>query len=66
MTPRIQPFSVRVPYKLSFNSDKETLGPSVCIPLRIFDHIQEEKKRTLLDIDRSGDAADAAKARVLP
>jgi len=32
--------------------------------LRIFDHNQGEKKRTLLDIDRSRSAADAAKAQV--
>jgi cobalt-zinc-cadmium efflux system outer membrane protein len=42
----------------------ETLGVSVSIPLRIFDKNQGEKKRTLIDIDRSQDAAEAAKAQV--
>lgn len=40
------------------------IGFSVSIPLRIFDRNQGEKKRTLLDIDRSRNAADAAKAQV--
>jgi outer membrane protein, heavy metal efflux system len=55
-----------VTYNPSFNNpnDKETLGLSVSIPLRIFDKNQGEKKRTLLDIDRSRSAADAAKAQV--
>ena len=53
-------------YNPSFNNpnDKETLGLSVSIPLRIFDRNQGEKKRTLLDIDRSRSAADASKAQV--
>ena len=34
------------------------------IPLRIFDKNQGEKKRTLIDIDRSPQAAEAAKAQV--
>jgi len=53
-------------YNPSFNNpnDKETLGLSVSIPLRIFDRNQGEKKRTLLDIDRSRSAADSAKAQV--
>ena len=42
----------------------QTLGLSVSIPLRIFDKNQGEKKRTLIDIDRSQDAAEAAKAQV--
>jgi outer membrane protein, heavy metal efflux system len=42
----------------------QTLGVSVSIPLRIFDKNQGEKKRTLIDIDRSQDAAEAAKAQV--
>ena len=42
----------------------QTLGLSVSIPLRIFDKNQGEKKRTLVDIDRSQDAAEAAKAQV--
>ena len=59
-------YSAWVTYNPSFNNpnDKETLGLSVSIPLRIFDHNQGEKKRTLLDIDRSRSAADAAKAQV--
>jgi len=50
----------------SFNNpnDQQTLGLSVNIPLRIFDRNQGEKKRTLLDIDRSRSAADAAEAQV--
>ena len=42
----------------------ETLGFSINIPLRIFDKNQGEKKRTLIDIDRSQQAAEAAKAQV--
>jgi cobalt-zinc-cadmium efflux system outer membrane protein len=42
----------------------QTLGLSVSIPLRIFDKNQGEKKRTLIDIDKSQDAAEAAKAQV--
>ena len=42
----------------------QTLGVSVNIPLRIFDKNQGEKKRTLIDIDKSQDAAEAAKAQV--
>ena len=41
----------------------ETLGVSVSIPLRIFDKNQGEKKRTLIDIDRSQQAAEAARRR---
>jgi cobalt-zinc-cadmium efflux system outer membrane protein len=53
-------------YNPSFNNpnDQQTLGLNVSIPLRIFDRNQGEKKRTLLDIDRSRNAADAAKAQV--
>ena len=53
-------------YNPSFNNpnDKQTLGLNVSIPLRIFDRNQGEKKRTLLDIDRSRNAADATKAQV--
>jgi cobalt-zinc-cadmium efflux system outer membrane protein len=59
-------FGVWYTYNPSFNNpnDQQTLGASVSIPLRIFDHNQGEKKRTLLDIDRSRSAADAAKAQV--
>src|SRR5215469_12095077 len=41
-----------------------TLGLSVSIPLRIFDRNQGEKKRTQIDIDRSQQASDAARAQV--
>lgn len=59
-------YSAWATYNPSFNNpnDKETLGLSVSIPLRIFDRNQGEKKRTLLDIDRSRSAADAARAQV--
>ena len=42
----------------------ETIGVSVSIPLRIFDKNQGEKKRTLIDIDRSQQAEEAARAQV--
>ena len=42
----------------------ETIGVSVSIPLRIFDRNQGEKKRTLIDIDRSQQANVAARAQV--
>lgn len=42
----------------------QTLGGSVNIPLRIFDHNQGEKQRTQIDIDRSRQAAEAARAQV--
>jgi cobalt-zinc-cadmium efflux system outer membrane protein len=42
----------------------DTLGLSVSIPLRVFDRNQGEKKRTLIDIDKSRQASDAAKAQV--
>jgi len=42
----------------------ETLGVSVSIPLRIFDRNQGEKKRTLIDIERSQQASDATRAQV--
>jgi len=42
----------------------ETIGVSVSIPLRIFDKNQGEKKRTMIDIDRSKQASDAARAQV--
>ena len=53
-------------YNPSFNNpnDQQTLGLNVSIPLRIFDKNQGEKKRTLIDIDRSQEAAEAAKAQV--
>jgi len=42
----------------------ETIGVSVSIPLRIFDKNQGEKKRTLIDIDRSQQASEATRAQV--
>lgn len=42
----------------------ETIGASVSIPLRIFDRNQGEKKRTLIDIDRSQQAEQATRAQV--
>jgi len=42
----------------------ETIGASVSVPLRIFDKNQGEKKRTLIDIDRSQQAEEAARAQV--
>jgi outer membrane protein, heavy metal efflux system len=40
------------------------VGVGISIPLRIFDRNQGEKKRTLLDIDRSQKTEDAARAQV--
>ena len=50
----------------SFNNpnDQQTLGLSVSIPLRVFDHNQGEKRRTLIDIDRSQQASQAVRAQV--
>jgi len=42
----------------------QTLGLSVNVPLRIFDHNQGEKKRTQIDIDRSQQASEAVRAQV--
>jgi cobalt-zinc-cadmium efflux system outer membrane protein len=42
----------------------QTLGASVNIPLRIFDHNQGEKQRTLIDIGRSQQAGEATHAQV--
>lgn len=42
----------------------DTIGASVSIPLRIFDKNQGEKKRTLIDIDRSQQASEATRAQV--
>lgn len=42
----------------------QTVGASVNIPLRIFDHNQGEKQRTLIDINRSQQASEAARAQV--
>jgi outer membrane protein, heavy metal efflux system len=50
----------------SFNNpnDQQTLGLSISIPLRVFDRNQGEKERTLIDIDRSQQASEAARAQV--
>lgn len=50
----------------SFNNpyDQQTLGLSVSIPLRIFDHNQGEKKRTQIDIGRNQQLTDASRAQV--
>ena len=42
----------------------QTLGLSVNIPLRIFDRNQGEKRRTEIDIERSRQSGDAARAQV--
>ncbi len=42
----------------------QTLGASVSIPLRIFDRNQGEKQRTQIDIARSRQASEAARAQV--
>ncbi len=42
----------------------DALGLSVNIPLRIFDRNQGEKKRTLIDIDKSTQLTDASRAQV--
>ena len=53
-------------YNASTNNPNgpQTLGVSVNIPLRIFDRNQGEKKRTLIDIDRSQQASEATRAQV--
>jgi outer membrane protein, heavy metal efflux system len=50
----------------SFNNpnDLNTLGLSVNIPLRIFDRNQGEKKRTLIDIDKSQQLSESTRAQV--
>src|ERR1700730_13824502 len=49
----------------SFNNpfDHESLGASVSVPLRIFDRNQGEKLRTQLDIGRSAQLMEAARAQ---
>jgi outer membrane protein, heavy metal efflux system len=42
----------------------QTLGLSFAIPLRVFDRNQGEKKRTQIDIERSQQASEAARAQV--
>lgn len=60
-------YSVWWTHNPSFNNiapDQDTLGLSFNIPLRIFDRNQGEKKRTLIDIDRSNQLTEAARAQV--
>jgi cobalt-zinc-cadmium efflux system outer membrane protein len=59
-------FGVWYTYNPSFNNPyaHQTLGLSVNIPLRIFDRNQGEKQRTLIDIDRNQQLAQAARAQV--
>ncbi len=59
-------YSAWYTYNPSFSNPNanQTLGLSVSIPLRIFDRNQGEKKRTLIDIDRSQETEEAAKAQV--
>jgi outer membrane protein, heavy metal efflux system len=53
-------------YNASTNNTygNQTLGLSVSIPLRIFDRNQGEKQRTLIDMTRNQQEADAARAQV--
>jgi outer membrane protein, heavy metal efflux system len=50
----------------SFNNpnDYNSVGLSVSIPLRIFDRNQGEKKRTQIDIDRSQQLSEQARAQI--
>jgi outer membrane protein, heavy metal efflux system len=50
----------------SFNNpfDNNTIGASVNIPLRIFDHNQGEKARTQLDIQRNERLQEASRTQV--
>lgn len=59
-------FSGWYTYNASNNNPNatETIGASVSIPLRIFDRNQGEKQRTLLDVSRSQQASEAARAQV--
>jgi len=59
-------FGVWYTYNPSFYNPyaQQTLGLSVNIPLRIFDRNQGEKKRTLIDIDRSQQFTEQMRAQV--
>jgi outer membrane protein, heavy metal efflux system len=59
-------FSVWVTHNPSFNNpfDHNTVGASISIPLRIFDHNQGEKLRTELEIGRSEKLREANYAQV--
>ena len=54
-------------YNPSFSNpfDHQTLGASLSIPLRFFDHNQGEKLRTQLEVTRNARVRDAAEAQVL-
>jgi cobalt-zinc-cadmium efflux system outer membrane protein len=52
--------AVNNPYPI----DLQAVGFSVSVPLRIFDRNQGEKRRTQIDIDRSQQASEAARAQV--
>jgi cobalt-zinc-cadmium efflux system outer membrane protein len=59
-------FSGWYTYNASNNNPNatQTIGASVNIPLRIFDHNQGEKQRTLIDISRSQQASESTRAQV--
>jgi cobalt-zinc-cadmium efflux system outer membrane protein len=59
-------FSGWYTYNSSNNNSNaiQTVGASVNIPLRIFDHNQGEKQRTLIDISRSQQSSEAARSQV--
>ena len=59
-------FSGWYTYNASNNNSNaiQTVGASVSIPLRLFDRNQGEKQRTLIDISRSQEASEAARAQV--
>jgi cobalt-zinc-cadmium efflux system outer membrane protein len=42
----------------------QTIGGSVSIPLRVFDHNQGEKERTLIDVRRSQQITEATRAQI--
>ncbi len=64
--PPIRPSAAGTPTIPRINNPNgiQTLGVSVSVPLRIFDRNQGEKQRTLIDIDRSHQATEAARAQV--
>jgi len=53
-------------YDGSYNNPNavNALGLSVTVPLRIFDRNQGEKKRTQIDIDKSAQSSETARAQV--
>ena len=44
--------------------NSQTLGLSVSVPLRLFDRNQGERKRTLIDIDKSREASEVTRSQV--